>query len=161
MTLDAGDDDPVRLWTYVATAVDRIRQGLGRPALMRLRVAGVSLEVVVDELMNGIVSFAAPVVVVLDDFQAVTDAESLASVEYAIERLPANARFVVISRVDPMIHLARLRAQGELSELRAGDLAFGLDEARELLVDRGGRRLRRILGALARPRSTKGRELWS
>ena len=43
VTLDAGDDDWVRFWTYVATAVDRIRQGLGRPALARLRIAGVSV----------------------------------------------------------------------------------------------------------------------
>ena len=136
VTLDAGDDDPVRLWTYVATAVDRIRQGLGRPALTRLRVAGVSLEVVVDELMNGIVSFGAPVIVVLDDLQAVTDADSLLSLEYAIERLPANARLLVISRVDPMIRLARLRGRGALAELRAAELAFGPEEARELLVER-------------------------
>ena len=138
VTLDAGDDDPVRLWTYVATAVDRIRQGLGRPALMRLRVAGVSLEVVVDELMNGIVSFGAPLIVVLDDLQAVTDSDSLASIEYAIERLPANARLLVISRVDPVIRLARLRGRGALAELRAADLAFGPEEARELLVEREG-----------------------
>ena len=136
VTLDAGDDDPIRLWTYVASAVDRIRQGLGRPALTRLRVAGVSLEVVVDELMNGIVSFAAPLLVVLDDLQAVTDADSLASIEYAIERLPANARLIVISRVDPMIRLARLRGRGALVELRAAELAFGREEARELLVER-------------------------
>ena len=138
VTLDAGDDDPVRLWTYVATAVDRIRQGLGRPALTRLRVAGVSLEVVVDELMNGIVSYGAPIILVLDDLQAMTDADSLASVEYAIERLPANARLLVISRVDPMIRLARLRGRGALAELRAAELAFGPDEARELLVEREG-----------------------
>ena len=129
VTLDAGDDDPIRLWTYVASAVDRIRQGLGRPA-------GVAIEVVVDELMSGIVSFAAPLLVVLDDLQAVTDADSLASIEYAIERLPANARLIVISRVDPMIRLARLRGRGALAELRAAELAFGREEARELLVER-------------------------
>jgi LuxR family maltose regulon positive regulatory protein len=136
VTLDAGDNDPVRLWTYVASAVDRIRQGLGRPALARLRVAGVSLEAVVGELVNGIVRYAAPLLIVLDDLQEVTDASSLASIEYAIEHLPANARLVVISRVDPAIRLARLRARGALSELRASDLAFGREEARELLVER-------------------------
>ena len=138
VTLDEGDDDPVRLWTYVATAVDRIRQGLGRPALTRLRVAGVSLEVVVDELMNGIVSYGAPLVVVLDDLQAVSDTDSLASIEYAIERLPANARLIVITRVDPSIRLARLRGRGALAELRAAELAFVPEEARELLVEREG-----------------------
>ena len=42
VTLDEGDNDPIRLWTYVATAVDRVRQGLGRGALQRLSVAGSS-----------------------------------------------------------------------------------------------------------------------
>jgi LuxR family maltose regulon positive regulatory protein len=138
VTLDAGDNDPVRLWTYVASAVDRIRQGLGRPALLRLRATGVSLEVVVDELVNGIVSYSAPLIVVLDDLQAVTDLDCLASIEYAVERLPANARLLVISRVDPTMHLARMRGRGTLVELRAAELAFSREEARELLVEREG-----------------------
>ena len=136
VTLDAGDNDPVRLWTYVATAVDRIRGGLGRLALQRLRNPGVSLETVVDELVNGIASFSEPLVLVLDDLQAVVDPGCMASIEYAVERLPANARVLAITRVDPAIRLARLRARGALAELRAADLAFTVSEARELLVDR-------------------------
>ena len=96
---------------------------------------------VVDELMNGIVSYGAPLLVVLDDLQAVTDADTLASIDYAIERLPANARLIVISRIDPKIRLARLRGRGGLAEMRAADLAFGMDEALELLVEREGLRL--------------------
>jgi LuxR family maltose regulon positive regulatory protein len=138
VTLDAGDNDPVRLWTYVASAADRIRQGLGRLALQRLSVTGVSIEAVVDELVNGIASYSAPLVLVLDDLQAVTDAGCLASIEYAVERLPANARLLAISRVDPAIRLARLRGRGALAELRAAELAFSTGEARELLVEREG-----------------------
>ena len=50
VTLDAGDNDPVRLWRYLATAVDRIRPGLGRGALHRLDTSGNALEDAVDEL---------------------------------------------------------------------------------------------------------------
>ena len=50
VTLDAGDNDPVRLWRYVAEAVDRVREGLGRRALQRLNLPGVAIEDVVDEL---------------------------------------------------------------------------------------------------------------
>jgi LuxR family maltose regulon positive regulatory protein len=138
VTLDAGDNDPVRLWTYVASAIDRIRGGLGRSALQRLRVTGVSVETVVDELVNGVASFSAPMVLVLDDLQVVVDPACMASIEYAVERMPANARVLAITRIDPAMRLARMRARGGLAELRAAELAFTADEARELLIDREG-----------------------
>ena len=135
--LDAGDNDPVRFWTYVATAVDRVRQGLGRPALQRLRVSGMSIESVVDELMNGLAAFGRRLALVLDDFHKVTDGECLASIGFALERLPATARVIVSTRADPALGLARLRARGALVELRASELSFTGAEARELLVERG------------------------
>ena len=136
VTLDAGDNEPARLWTYVATAVDRVRNGLGRRALNRLRAPGIAVEVAVDEVMNGIAEFGRPFTLVLDELQTVTDTECLASLDYAIERLPPSARLIVITRADPALELARLRARGALAEVRAADLAFTLAEARELLVDR-------------------------
>lgn len=138
VTLDAGDNDPVRLWSYVATAVDRIRQGLGRQALRRLRTVGGALENAVDELMNGMADFGERLVLVLDEVQAVTDSESLTSIDYALERLPANVRLIMLTRIDPAVGLPQLRARGGLVELRARELAFSAEEARELLVERGG-----------------------
>jgi ATP/maltotriose-dependent transcriptional regulator MalT len=136
VTLDAGDNDPARLWTYVATAVDRVRDGLGRRALKRLRIAGGPIESPIDELMNGMAVFGAELVIVLDDVQAVTDTECLASIDSALERLPPTVRVIVISRTDPALALASLRARGALAELRADELAFTTAEARELLVER-------------------------
>lgn len=138
VTLDAGDNDPVRFWTYVATAVDRVREGLGRRALQRLRVSGMPVQTAVDELMNGIAAFGREVALVLDDVHTVTDSECLGSIEYALGRLPATARLIVITRADPALGLARLRARGALVELRSSELSFTAAEARELLVDRGG-----------------------
>jgi LuxR family maltose regulon positive regulatory protein len=137
VTLDSVDNDPARLWTYIATAVDRVREGLGRGALRRLKVAGVPIESPVDELLNGIAAFGEELVIVLDDLHAVTDAESLASLDLAIDHLPANARLIVATRADPSLRLAQLRARGALVELRAGELAFTAAEAFELLVERG------------------------
>jgi len=134
--LDAGDNDPVRLWTYVATAVDRVRQGLGRRALRRLRVPGGPIEGPIDELMAGIALFGDELVLVLDDLQSVTDPECLASIGYAIRQIPANARMILITRSDPALRLPRLRAGGELHELRATELAFTAPEAREFFVER-------------------------
>jgi LuxR family transcriptional regulator, maltose regulon positive regulatory protein len=137
MTLDSADDDPVRLWTHLATAVDRLDQGLGARALRRLGVRGVQVETAVDELMNGLVAYGRPVTIVLDDLHAVRSEGSLGSIGHAIERLPVGSRLVVSTRSDPAIGLGKLRASRALTEVRASDLAFTVDEARKLLVREG------------------------
>ena len=73
VTLDRGDNDPVRLWRLIATAVDRVRSGLGQPALRRLGMHGGPIEDAVVELMNGIAAYGDELNIVLDDLQFVTD----------------------------------------------------------------------------------------
>jgi LuxR family transcriptional regulator, maltose regulon positive regulatory protein len=141
VSLDPADDDPVRLWTYVATAVDRVRPGIGRPALGRLRSPTAGVMTAVDELVNGIAAYREPLTIVLDDLHLIREESTLRAVEYVVERLPPGARVVATTRVDPPIRVGRLRAKGALGELRAKDLAFTLDEARELLVGQEGIRL--------------------
>ena len=141
VTLDSFDNDLVRLWTYVSAAVDRVREGLGRRALKRLQGSGMAIEDAIDELMNDIAALRRDMTLVLDDLNTVTSPECLASIAYAVERLPATARMILITRADPTLGLARWRARGELVELRVNELAFTVAEARELLVDRGGLQL--------------------
>jgi LuxR family maltose regulon positive regulatory protein len=136
LSLDAADDDPIRLWTYLAASLDRVRAGLGRPAFNRLRTPGVSAEAVADELLNAVNSFEHPVAIVLDDLHVLRDPSCLRTLGRAAERLPAHARMLVATRSDPAFPLARLRARGLLQELRAKELAFRPEEARELLVER-------------------------
>jgi LuxR family transcriptional regulator, maltose regulon positive regulatory protein len=124
VTLEAGDNDPVRFWTYVAMAVERVRSGLGRGALRRLQTPGQALESAVIELMNGIATFGAPLTIVLDDFQSITDLECLDSIDFALDHMPPAIRLMVITRSDPSLKLARLRASGALAEVRAGELAL-------------------------------------
>jgi LuxR family maltose regulon positive regulatory protein len=138
VTADPGDNDPTRLWRYVATAVDRVRQGLGRTALHRLDVSGTPIEAVIDELANGVTAFGGELVVVIDDFQSVTDVECLATLDYALEHLPPTAHLVLVSRIDPGLRLPQLRARGALAEMRQDELAFTEPEAFELVVARGG-----------------------
>ena len=138
VTLDAGDNDPVRLWRYIATAVDRVRGGLGRRALRRLDSVVGAIEFPVDELMNAIADFHEELVIVLDDVHAVTDRDCLASLDYALDHLPANTHLIILTRMDPGLKLPQLRARGALAEVRAADLAFTAKEAHELLVGRGG-----------------------
>ena len=132
VTLDSGDDDATRLWTHVAAGVDRVRQGLGRGALQRLGRSD-PVQPAVDELANGLRAFGDELVIVLDDAETVGDSESLASLDYAVDRFPENVHVILISRVVPQLRLARLRARGQLAELQSTDLAFTPIEARQLL----------------------------
>ena len=137
VSLERGDDDPVRLWTYIATAVDRVRPGLGRLTLSRLRTPGVGIEPAVDELVNGINAYGQPLAIVLDDLHVIADETCLGSLEHVIEHLPPHARLIATTRSDPALSLGRLRGRGMLGELRARELAFTADEARELLEHEG------------------------
>ena len=134
VTLDSADNDPVVLWRYVATAVDRVSSGLGRDALRRLSLAGGQVEAAIDELMNDVAALGSELVVVLDDLHEVVDEECLSSIDYAVGHVAPNLRLVLLTRVDPALSLARLRAAHALVEVRGAELAFTTAEACELLV---------------------------
>jgi len=134
LTLDRGDDDPVRLWMHLATAVERLDEGLGRRALMLLAVPGAPVETCVDELMSELVAYGRRIAIVLDDLHAVESEASLRSIAHAVRRLPASVRLLVATRSDPAIGLARLRAGRALTEIRARELAFNVEEAQALLA---------------------------
>ena len=137
VTLDSADGDPVRLWTHLATAVERLGEGFGRRALLCLSVRGAPVQTAVEELMNGLIAYGRRVTIVLDDLHAVGSEASVRSIGHAIERFPVNARLVAATRSDPAIGLARLRARRELMEVRARELAFTADETRELVFREG------------------------
>jgi ATP/maltotriose-dependent transcriptional regulator MalT len=138
LSVDPADNDPVRLWTYVATAVDRVLPGLGRRAVERLQRPGAAVTAALDELLGAISASSDPLTVVLDDLHLLQDEHALRSVEYAVEQLPRSARLIALTRADPGIRLGRLRARKALGELRVRDLAFTLEEARELIVMQEG-----------------------
>jgi LuxR family maltose regulon positive regulatory protein len=100
-------------------------------------VRGVTIETAVDELMNGLVTFGRPVAIVLDDLHTVKSEVSVRSVGHAIKRMPHNARLLVSTRSGSPIGLARMRARRTLTEIRARELAFTVDEAHELIVHEG------------------------
>lgn len=137
LTIDENDNDPVRLWQYVATAIDGIHKGMGRQALRWLSLPGGSVESPVDDLWNRIVATRTELVLVLDNLQFLTNDDCLESIDYALERLPPTARVIVLTRSDPALRIPQLRVHGALAELRASDLAFTQEEAHELVVERG------------------------
>ena len=138
VSLDSADEDPARLWTYVATALERVHAGIGARTLSRLRAPGAEVFDAVDDLVNGLAAYGSEVVIVLDDLHAIRDEQCLAGLFRFVDRLPPTARVLATTRHDPPMRLGRLRANGLLGEIRASDLAFTPAEARALLVEQEG-----------------------
>src|SRR5215472_11222765 len=129
--LDAGDGDPARFWRYALAAVDRARPGLaGRVGPL----PSGSVEGLVTALVNELAADSGPdeVLLILDDYHLIDSAPVHESVAFLLGNLPPGLRVVVSSRADPPLPLARLRARGQLAELRAADLRFTPEEAAEL-----------------------------
>jgi LuxR family maltose regulon positive regulatory protein len=137
VSLDEGDGDPVRFLGYAVAALRKLHPGLGEDALTRLRHAqsptAAELEPILTALLNEIDAAAEDLVLVFDDYHAVESAAVQGAVQFLLDRLPPRLHLVLATRVDPPLHLSRLRARGQLAELRARDLRFTAQEAADFL----------------------------
>jgi LuxR family maltose regulon positive regulatory protein len=136
LSLDAGDNDPVRFWRHVVAAVGSARPGVAERVLPLFGPPPPSLfEGLVTALINELAAQSGDdeAVLILDDYHLI-DAEPVhGSLLLLLERLPPGLEVVLASRSDPPLPLGRLRARGQLAELRATDLRFTADEAAALL----------------------------
>jgi ATP/maltotriose-dependent transcriptional regulator MalT len=133
LSLDGGDSDPARFWRYVAAALDEARPGVGQRVDALFQHAQPPLEAVLAVLVNELVEGSEASVLVLDDYHLVEAPAVHDSLAVLLDRLPPQLRLVLASRVDPPLPLARLRAGGQLTELREADLRFTREEAAALL----------------------------
>jgi LuxR family transcriptional regulator, maltose regulon positive regulatory protein len=134
--LDAGDNDPARFWRYAIAALDKARPGLAeRVGPLLGPPPPRSFEGLVTALINELVAQpeADGMVLVLDDYHLIDSEPVHASVAFLLEYLPPGLRLMLTSRADPPLPLARLRARGQLAELRTAELRFTNDEAAALL----------------------------
>jgi LuxR family transcriptional regulator, maltose regulon positive regulatory protein len=130
VSLDSGDDDPVRFWSYLIGALRTIVPAFGDEALARLPSAGPSLvDVVLPPLINELAGSSQRSVLVLDDYHLVRNELIHTSVRYLLRHLPRTLQLAIASRADPPLPLAGLRASGEVTEIRAGELRFSDEEA--------------------------------
>ena len=135
LSLDAGDEDPVRFWRHVVAALDRARPGIGDRVGPLLGPPPPSFEGLVTALINELAAQPGEdeTMLVLDDYHLVDAQPVHASLAFLLEHLPPGLRLVLASRSDPPLPLPRLRAGGQLAELRAGELRFTAEEAAALL----------------------------
>ena len=135
LSLDEGDNDPSRFWRYAVAALDRVRPGTGeRVGPLLGPPAPPSFVGLVTALINELAAESADeAVLVLDDYHVIGSRPVHESLGFLLEHRPPGLRLVLASRADPPLGLARLRAGGQLGELRVAELRFTAEEAAALL----------------------------
>ena len=134
LSLDEGDTNPARFISYLITALQLIKTGIGERLLVALQSREQpQLEAVLTDLINEITSITDHFIIVLDDYHSVESKQVDQAVNFLIEYLPPQMHLIIASREDPSLPLARLRARDQLTELRATDLRFSPTEAANFL----------------------------
>lgn len=134
LALDPEDSDPVRFWNYLISAVRAVLPGVGERALATLSIRGRALyDAALPALINDLATLDEDVHLVLDDYHVLTDPELHRSVAYLLAHQPPRLHLMIATRSDPPLPFARLRAHGEILEIRAKDLAFTDTEATTML----------------------------
>jgi LuxR family maltose regulon positive regulatory protein len=134
LSLDDADNDPARFWRHVAAALETVCPGVAdRVAALLQGLQPTSFEAVVTTLVNELAGVTGEVVLLLDDYHLIQAPQVHQSMELLLAHLPSQLRLVLASRADPPLPLARLRARGQLAELRERDLRFSPEETAELL----------------------------
>jgi LuxR family maltose regulon positive regulatory protein len=134
LSLDEGDNDLTRFLTYFVAALQTIVAEIGAGVLGVLQSPQPpSIESILTALLNEITAVPDNFVLVLDDYHVIDSKPVDEALTFLIEHLPPQMHLVVASREDPHFPLARLRARGQLTELRAADLRFTPAEATDFL----------------------------
>ena len=137
LSLSAEDNDPVRFLSYIIAALQTLDPSLGINALTLLRAsASAPLEAVLAILTNDLANYErGQVALVLDDYHVMTAEPIHRALAYLVEYCPPQLHLVIATRSDPPLPLARLRARGQLTELRAAKLRFAPAEASTFLQE--------------------------
>jgi LuxR family maltose regulon positive regulatory protein len=141
LSLDASDNDPARFWRHAVAALDEVCPGIGeRVGPLLGPPAPQSFEGLVTALINELAARSGPsnVPLVLDDYHLVGSQPVHTSLGFLLDHLPPGLHPVLASRADPPLALARLRARGQLTELRDAELRFTADEAAAFLRETAG-----------------------
>ncbi|MCO5188760.1 MAG: LuxR C-terminal-related transcriptional regulator [Anaerolineae bacterium] len=133
VSLDEDDNDLIRFFIYAAAAVQQI-EGVDK-SIQRLLQATqpVQAKTIVTAFINDCAAAPVPFLLVLDDYHFITDNAIHEAVAFLLDHLPVQLHLLITSRTDPLLPLPRLRARGQLTELRSSDLRFSIEEATAFL----------------------------
>jgi LuxR family maltose regulon positive regulatory protein len=134
LSLDAADDDPGRFFSYLVAALQQIDPNVAGEIEGILRAGQLPpAEIISSTLVNDILNMKRNFLLVLDDFQVIQDTFILQVMQTMVANLPSLLHLVLLTREEPSLPLARLRANNQLTEIRAGDLRFTRDDTNRFL----------------------------
>ncbi len=145
VSLDEGDDEPLRFLNYLIAALQKLDGSTGESAQSMMTSPNIpSHEILMTSLINDLIEsrrlpvdetrpLASPIVIAFDDFQKIRSQYILQAVQFLLDHQPPDIHLVIISREDPPLQLSKMRARGEMIEIRARDLRFTVEEIELLL----------------------------
>jgi LuxR family transcriptional regulator, maltose regulon positive regulatory protein len=136
LALDRSDNYPAQLLAYLAAALQRIDPGIGVGLETAPKsLAAEDLIAPFEVLINDIIAFGQSCVLVLDDYQVITDVAIQSGLAFLLDHLPSNLHLVIVSRQDPLLRLSIYRSRGLMTEVRLSDLRFTQAEVGAFLND--------------------------
>ncbi len=134
LSLDKEDNDQARFWTYLIAALQTVQAGLGQDALRLLQAPQQpATQAILTLLLNEVVALPQGAILVLDDYHLISDPGIHEGIAFLLEHLPPQMHVALSTRADPPLPIHRLRARGQLTELRSDDLRFSAGEATAFL----------------------------
>jgi LuxR family transcriptional regulator, maltose regulon positive regulatory protein len=135
VSLDTADSEPLRFWSYVIAALNMLQMDSGATALALLQLPQPPpIEAVLTPLLNALGTLATNAVLVLDDYHLIDAPAIHTALTFLLDHLPPRLHLMITTRADPPLSLTRLRARGQLTELRAADLRFTAEESTAFLT---------------------------
>ena len=134
LSLDEGDNDPALFLAYLIAALQGVEAHIGQTALSILHAPQPPPDaILLTTLVNDLAAITAPLILVLDDYHSLKSPPTHQRLAFLLEHLPPQVHLVLLSREDPLLPLAQLRARGQLLEIRQDDLRFTAAESADFL----------------------------
>ncbi|GHO80298.1 hypothetical protein KSD_80690 [Ktedonobacter sp. SOSP1-85] len=134
LAIEEQDNDPMRFWAYVIAALRKAGAPVGAPAEALLHSSQSALLTgALTSLINELAALEQDIALILDDYHVIREQALHASLQFMLEHLPPNLHLLLASRVDPTLPLARLRARGQMLEIRETDLRLHAEETGQFL----------------------------
>jgi LuxR family maltose regulon positive regulatory protein len=130
LSLDRGDNEPIHFLSYLVTALQTVDAQMGRAVQERLTAPQPPpFESLIAMLINDMAAAPRRFVLVLDDHHTITERAIHEGLGFLVDRQPPQLHLVIATRQDPPLPISRLRARGEMTEIRRQDLRFAPEEA--------------------------------
>jgi LuxR family maltose regulon positive regulatory protein len=134
LSLDEADNDPIRFLTYLVAAFEQALSQIPESIQAMFQFTqSLSAEAVMIDIINEIAAFPGAIILALDDYHVIHTPSIHQQLAFLMEHQPANFQLVIITREDPLLPVSRLRARGQIVEIRQEELRFSLEECADFL----------------------------